>query len=450
MREYEERTEKAEARTARNSIALSVGIAFLFAVLRVINVIKNGYELKYMGFIAVEFTVIIAGTVCLCIGSIRKSRLAEDGQHPFDEAGFYRKASAIVICIILGIYSILLPQSLIVEPIPDLSFGSLPVILLFTVGVYAICSLKRNGIFVNHSFIGSDDHDKRVWKNIGKIALVSGSMLLISLFSAVLLTALQKTTHHLLSLFLSIILTYLLLLTAISAFYLLYSALEKSSFDSKTLLSKASMVPLFITIALQMIRSAFVILIDRLPISQVSAAITIVLSMNTFILLAWLIFLTYFAYEYQKNKPDKMVDLSCKVLLFGQVLNFLSGNMVNCLTYIFNRQILDNDPYVINNILNAISNTLDGVFGIVLAVGVAMLIAALIGNKTISKVHIVAIVAMTVMLGVNIFLQTQIDHFQMRIFESLCELVVLMYLSLIVVHIGKQRANDEKTPNGAI
>ncbi len=444
---YDERIEGAKGRIAKNSIAMSVVIAIVFAALRVVNVLKNGYDTKHLWLVSIEFAVILAGVVCLCIGELKRIRTASDERITYEQAKFYNKAFPILIYIVLGIYSALLPMSLFneawVSKVPDIAFDSLPTILLFSVGIYVICSFRKSDIYFNYSLMDSDNYYKGVWKNIGKIATALGAMLLTSMCILVIrITLKQPTGSQILDLFVSLLLTYIFLIIKISALYLIYSALEKASYERKRFISKASIISLFVTIALQAVWSAFVIFVVVLPLSQANAVQTVLTasSMSIYILLALLIFLTYFGYEYQKSKPSKMVDISCKVILLSQVIKSLFENITNCITFIFLPDIMQNEAYIINDTLSSIGFALNAVFGIALIVGVAMLILALIKEKTIAKANIAAIIILAVLIGVGIFMQAQADALQTRIYELICELALLLYLSAIVVYIGKKKA----------
>lgn len=74
---YDERIEGKKGSIAKNSIVMSVVIAIVFAALRVVNVLKNGYDAKHLWLVSIEFAVVLVGVVCLCVGELKKDKICK-------------------------------------------------------------------------------------------------------------------------------------------------------------------------------------------------------------------------------------------------------------------------------------------------------------------------------------------------------------------------------------
>lgn len=128
---------------------------------------------------------------------------------------------------------------------------------------------------------------------------------------------------------LQIIIIYGGVLHEFSLLYLLYSFLEKMSYNSTRWLSKSTTISLGITIFIYAIYTFIVLFVDSNTNSQAQAmqTISIVSSMAFCIDFALLIFLTYFSYEYQKVKHNKLLSIACIIILLSEILTFLLGQV---------------------------------------------------------------------------------------------------------------------------
>lgn len=444
---YDERIENVKGKTIKRCILIGVVISLIIGILRIINVLKNGYSKVNIWFVSVEISFVLLGIICLIIGSTLKIRIGNDERGSFQESRYYNKVFPILLIITFIVFSILFPISLYnksINSIPDTMFGFIFIILIFTDGIYAIYSFKKEDIYFNYSFIDSNSYYKCVLKKIRKLTLSILIMFFISFFISLFLMIYKNLKiDFMLHIFLNIIIAYILMCFIASIIYLIYSCLEKDSYESKSFVSKASIISLLITTVLHLLWSLFVININRLPISQANT-LMIISSVGSivslYIIFTLMIFLTYFSYEYLKNKTSKGVSLACKIILLSQVLAFFIDSVLDVVKCILIPDILNNGT---NLILSNVYSYMDLFFNITTIIGISLLIIYLIKDKTIHKMNFISIIFLVIFIGIRIFLNTQIGFVNVYVYNLIGEFIILMYLSIIVIYIGKKPYENE-------
>ncbi len=446
---YDERIEAVKGRVAKKSILISVIIALVFGTLRTINALKNGYETSYLWFICLEYAILLLGGSCLILGRIRKARGNMDEREAFEEIKFYNKAFPILIKTIAVIYAVLCPVSLyynnFISMNPDLLFGEIIAILGFTVGIYAIYSFKKEDVYFNYSILDNDRYYNGVLRNIGKYSIwvLFTAVISVSIFIGIALFK-QKSVEIILLFILYIIILYTAVLFTGSIIYFVYSALEKASYESKRFVSIASITSLAITVVLQIIWSAFVIYVDRLPISESSTAVIISRTslVSRYFAFALMIFFTYFAYEYKKKNKGSSISVCVYMLLICQIFSFLISRIIASVQYIFINELTEIEMSMRIRIwlVNA-SLYSNVIFRYLSAIGIALLILSLIGDREIHYLNAAVIILIALMIGVEIFLGTQINSIGISIYKHICESVILLYLTGIIICIGKKPGN---------
>lgn len=445
---YDERIESVKGKTAKKCILMAVIVAFIIGTLRILNVLKNGYSKSNIWFVSIEIAIILLGIICLVVGYILKKKIGNDERGLFEELKFYNKAFPIILIILFTLFSIIFPISIynnhLIDRMPDTMFGFIFIILIFTDGIYAIYSFKKEDIYFNYSFIDSNSYYKCVLKKIRKLTLSILIMFFISFFISLFLMIYKNLKiDFMLHIFLNIIIAYILMCFIASIIYLIYSCLEKDSYESKSFVSKASIISLLITTVLHLLWSLFVININRLPISQANT-LMIISSVGSivslYIIFTLMIFLTYFSYEYLKNKTSNGVSLACKIILLSQVLAFFIDSVLDVVKCILIPDILNNGT---NLILSNVYSYMDLFFNITTIIGISLLIIYLIKDKTIHKMNFISIILLVIFIGIRIFLNTQINYVNVYVYKLIGEFIILMYLSIIVIYIGKKPYENE-------
>ena len=302
-------------------------------------------------------------------------------------------------------------------PIGIQSFDQIIYTLFFIVGIYVICNFRSQDICFNYSIIDSGNYYKGVFKNILKLAVYVLEMLLISMAAVILLViAADPGSAFIVSMILQIVIYYVCSLIEIGTIYLLLSFLERRSYKSDKYVSSATVISLCVTIFIYAVYTAAVIFIDSQPISQTNALMLIsaVSIIKTYIKSAFLIFMTYFGYEYQKKRRNRLLSGACITVILSEIFYVFASQIANGLIYVYMPEIMDNDAYVINNILSNTKMLIDGLLKIGDAVGLALVIIALTKDKVIHRSNRLAVLAFVLFGGIEAFLFTQTDILRVK------------------------------------
>ena len=441
---YDERIEKAKGRIFKNAILLSVIIFVIFGAILLTNILNNTNQIKYLCRVILEAIIILGGVICLIIGFIRSKAHIKDERTEFEESCFYNKASSILIKIVTIVFAIFLPIVLYIN-LPsnyaDGGFDNIFLVLSFTVGIYVIYEFKRNDIYFNYSIMEDEHYYKRVFKNISKLALYILNLLVASTISFVLVVLIKQPTQAvLIKHIFQIIVVYCGALLEFSLLYLLYSFLEKLSYNSTRWLSKSTTISLGITVFIYAIYTFITIFVNSTTDSQAQAmqTISIVSSMAFCIDFALLIFLTYFGYEYLKIKHNKLLSIACIIILLSKTLSFLLGQFYSEITSMLLREMMENDAYNIKYFLSITKTIIQDASSIANIIGFSLLVCALIKDKMIRKINYIAIICFVVLGGIELFLRTQVDYLKISIYHSIAKIAVLIYLWVLVIYIEKK------------
>ena len=353
---YDERIEKAKGRISRNAIILSVIISVVLGAIRLTNILKNTDQSKYLCFVILEAAIILGGLICLLIGVIRSKTHIRDERIVFEESRFYNKASSILIKIVTIIFAFFLPIVLYIglpNNYTDGGFDRIFLVLFFVVGIYVIYGFRRNDIYFNYSIMENEHYYKSVLKNIGKLAIYILCLFAVSAISFTLFVATKELDQVILiKHILQIVILYVVVLFEFSLLYLLYSFLEKMSYNSTRWLSQSTAISLGITVFIYAVYTFIVMFVDSLAISQAQAmqTVSVASSLAFYIDFALLIFLTYFSYEYLKVKHNKLLSAACLTILLSETLAFIIGQVWGGITSLFLREMIEYDAYIITQV----------------------------------------------------------------------------------------------------
>ena len=445
---YDERIEKARGNIARNSIVISVIISALIGAIRLTNVLKNSDDNKYLFLVVLEAVIVSVGLITLFIGFIRSKLSLKDERVVAEQASFYNKASMLLIKSVAFAFAILLPVVLYIgypHNFADTRFDSILYVLFFIVGIYVIYSFRRNDIYFNYSFMEEEHYYKCVFRNIKKLALYMLLLFAISVILLILIVAFRAIEQAaLLNCFIQIIAVYVFTLIELSLLYLLYSFLEKTSYNSNCPISKSAVISMGIAIFIYAVYTFITLFANSASDTQVGAIqlITSVSYLKTYIDLAILIFLTYFSYEYQKQTHNRLLSAACVTILLSEAVAMLLGMITGCVTNLLLPGIIKDDTYFIINTIAAVKTVIGDISCFADIVGFSLIIIALIKDKAIKKANFAVIICFAALAGIEIFLRTQVGYIEVNIYHALAEIAVLLYFGVIVKYIGRKKEKE--------
>ena len=440
---YDERIEKAKGKIAKKSILIAFAVTFVLTEIHCANLLRNASDIRYYWFALPDVIIYFSTLVALIIGLARHIIISKDERTEADQDNFYSKAASILIKIALSAFAFDIPIILYIgKPLTFADNGPSGIIytLLFIVGIYVVYSFRKNDIYFNYSIMDSEHYYKGVFKNIGKLSLYTLAFLGISAISFIGVIAIKTPeSARVLKILLDTLAYYVGALIEVALLYLLYSFLEKCSYNSENSISKSTIISLVITIFIYAVYTASVIFVDSTAISQATAVqlVSIMSMFDTYIKFALLIFLTYFGYEYQRVYKNKLLSAACVTILLSETLSIFIGQISGSLIFVFMPEIMSQDAYMINQLFSTINVSIEDASSLANIVGFVLIIFALVKDKLIHNAHRFAVGAFAVLGGVEIFLRTQTDVLAVNIYHFIAEITVLCYITLLVILTGK-------------
>lgn len=441
---YDERIENTKGIIARRAIVISFFLTFILAEIHCTNLLRNAPDPRYYWFALPDVVIFFGTLITLMVGIIRNILHRNDERIEAEQNKFYLRSASRLIKISLGAFAFDLPIALYIgSPLTfaDIGPSGIIYVLLFVVGIYVVHSFRKNDIYFNYSIMDNDRYYAGVLKNIGKMALHALALLCVSAVSFIGIVVIKDpVSARILSILLDTGAYFVGTVVEISLLYLLYSFLEKCSYNSEDSISKSTVITLFITIFIYGIYTAVMIFVDSLPISQASAARLIVLvsEFDIYIKLSLLIFLTYLGYEYQRIHQNKLLSVACSTILLSETLSVLAGQIAGGLVYVFMPEIMSKDAYMINRILSTVNMSIQDVSSLADIVGFVLITFALIHDKRIAKAHLMVIGAFATLVGFDAFLRTQVNFMAVNKYHCLAEIAVLCYYGAVVAHVARK------------
>ena len=445
---YDERIENVKGKISRNSIFISFIVSLVLGGIHLANIIRNTSDNKYFWFVSLDIAVCLGSLLALAIGFVISKLRAKDERTEAEQNRFYSKAARILIWFVLGFFAF--AWSFIIEigkpyNFADQGFGSIIYVLFFIVGIYVVCSFRQNDIYFNYSIIDSDHYYKGVFKNIGKMAIDVFFLFDIAVTSFVVGATISNPQLMVnLERLLFTALYFIAIFIELAILYLLYSFLEKCSYNSENSISKSTIISLGITIFIYAVYTAGVVFVDSTAISQATAVqlVSIISSFDTYIKFALLIFLTYFGYEYGRVRKNKILSAGCITILLSETLSVFIGQISGSLIFVFMPEIMSQDAYIINQLFSTINVSIEDASSLANIVGFVLIIFALVKDKLIHKAHRFAVGAFAVLGGAELFLRTQVDILQVNIYHFIVEIIVLCYFAIVLSIVSKRSKNE--------
>ena len=448
---YDERIELAKGKICRNSIVISLIISLVMGVLRLGVVTSKFTSITYIYLIAIEVTVALCSAVTLIIGAVRGRRREKDERFIADQSAFYIKTAYICLNIVIICEAVMIPVKLHLyqrfgDSVLQLVYDNFLFLLFFVIGNYVVYSFKKNDIYLNYDLMEDDHYYTGVWKNIGKLSVRALYCLGISITVDLMLDLFTRTlTFTVIEAYVVFFIIYALFTVTLAGIYLLYSFLEKSSYNSERIVSRATVISLLITIFIYALYAYFIACISILPISQteiymaLSRMSTICSSILIFTIL---MFLTYFGYEYQKKKPNKLLSAALLTIILSFVLSEISSSVYSHIQFMFLDTLINSNSYELIQTMANILNCKSDLVCIANSVGFVLAVTALIKDRSIGKGHIVSVGFLGILWALDIFIRTQLPYIYVTYFGVFANVSVLLCFWAIILSVS---ANDKKS-----
>ena len=440
---YDERIEAVRGKVCRNAIAIAAPVAALALLFRLLTL--HGWQEidtgRYLYLLAVEAATFLGALSVLIIGFFRGAGQQHDEMWQARQGTFYRKACGTLIRIVLGVWAIFLPCALAIGAPHDrmaVAYEALFPVLLFVLGAYAVCAFRRQDIYFNYAALEGDHYARAVGRNLGRAGLWALGYFVLSSYTTLFLFFQGKITTRILAITffrqgVSYILTYLL----VSALYLMLSYLEWASFHRKQVISPSTKLCLIATVAVYVVYTLLVVVIDRLPLTQATsvALVSYAAKLHDPVRMLLLLFLSYFAYEYRKLSESHAVSRICHGMITLCAVRVGCDLLYSCLTSLFWAQLTDPEAFGVRRVLVIFNTTLHTGELLLLSLGFALIIFGLVKHQRIHRAHVAAIPALLLIWAVGIFLSTQVNTVQLELYRCLASAALLIYACSVFLSI---------------
>ena len=455
---YDERIEALRGRVCRNAMLLALPIAALATLLRLVTLLRweNVETVRYLYLIAPEAAVLLCVLTVLIVGWLRGIGQMHDEMWQAQTGQYYRRASSLLIRICLGVWALFLPCALIIGAPRDrmtVAYEALFPVLLFALGAYAVCAFRKQDIYFNYAALESEHYARAVWRNIGRGGLLTVGCFSLSVLTTLLLLAFKSITPQQLPLgFFRLFVSYLLVFLLVGVLYLLLSYLEWASYRRRRVISGATKICLIATVTLYTLYTTLVTMIDRLPVTQATAValVSYAAFLHEPIRMLLLLFLSYFAYEYRKLNTSALVARVCHGMIAVCAVRVCLDLLYSCLTSLCWTQLTDPEAWGVRRLLVGFNATLHNGESLLLCLGLALIIAALIRHGRIGRGHVAALPSLVLAWGVGIFLSTQVDTVQLELYRCLISAALLIYACAVFLCIRWEQQQDEENVDGTI
>ena len=445
---YDERIEKERGKISKNAIVMSALISALIFALRVAVILKNSDNPVYLIHLIPEGAVILVGIVVFALGLFRYSSTPKDEYITEKESIFYGRALVLEVKILSLIFAASLPIALYIgnsEFYIQGKFGNIFSVLVLSVGIYVIFSFRKHNIYFNYSIMDREDYISCVFKNIGRLALWFLLLFGVSFASLIFWSVPVRESAALPANIFLILIYYLLLFVFLSLLYLLFSLLEKSSNNTNHFISKSALITLAVSILIYAVY-AFLTVVTEANSESEAQAVTLVSALSilkVYVNVAYIMFLSYFGYEFLRQRQSKLFSLGVFIAALSQVVLNIGKEISIHIRDYFISEIMEGDIYFVT-MTSDIKLALQIICLLFSFLGLSMVLTALIRQKEIHKLNFIGIVCFVLLMGVEAFLSTQTDYLKVLIYHACAEIAVLTYLFVIVSFIGRKKTEEDE------
>ncbi len=440
---YDERIELEKGKICRNSIIISMVLAFVWGGIRLANIAKHTDEFKYFLRLMPEFSIVLLGLVFLGICALRGGRgSAADERSRYEQCRLYNQLAPLYIRVLGILLAIVIPVILFIGTPVGLADGNsngIFTVIFLAVGAYAMYSFKKQDICLNYSIIDSDRYYRSVLKKYGKfllyVLLCFLCSLLVFLWVDVQMEVRAETwLAHLKTIGTS----YLKLIFQSFLLYLLVSFLELDSYRKENRISKSVYITLGIVIFFRELYAIAVFLAESVTVDGITAISSQFLNTLNYLLtptlsVAVLLFLLYFSFEYTKLGNSKGFLLGTRCLLLHRVLHVLISQLRVQIVVLIFLPLQPNEEHL--HLYNAISLLVNALLNLFRLLGFGILLGSLVRDQIIRKGHYWVFAVIGVLLGVNLFLRFQADMLMLATVAACAEAVGVLYLGYLLSRI---------------
>lgn len=420
----------------------------MLAGVHIINLLRNATSIGYYWYALVDVTVLLVTAAVLLAGLLRRAGHASDERTMAEAGRFYGRSAMVLLWLVLGALAFDLPIVMYLgapHGFGDSGPADIAATLFFIVGIYVVCGFRRSDIYFNYSIIDSERYYRGVGRKIGKLALGALALLAVSAvsFCGVCLFG-RPTGAQSVAIILTLLFYYIGTTAELAVLYLLYSYLEKCSYDSRTPLSASTMISLVIVIFIYAAYTLHVIFIERTAASAAAAAqgVSILSTLERYIKFALLIFLTYFGYEYQKTRKNKLLRAGCGTIIWGEVMRLLLGRVSRGLIFVFLPEIEGRELWIINRIFSVANATIEDVADVVVLAGFVMILFAASADGYLYRACRFAPAVLLLPIGIELFLRTQTDTLTVSIWHLAAEIVLLCVFAVTAATVARKMARQ--------
>ncbi len=448
---YDERIEKLRGRICRNAVILGGVIAAVSLLLRTVTVIRSVEELAWrdLYLFVPEAVICLGALIVLLLGACRGVGQMKDEMWQTEQAHFYSRAARCLLYVIVGTEAVCLPFSVtFVMPNAYYStvFDAVLPVLLFALGAYCICAFRENDVYFNYSILEGKGYARGVAKNLGRAGLLALGCLGVSLVIAFLAGLyLQLHDAALLKVLLLLLFDYVGVVIALGVLYLLLSYLEWASFTRRAVISPATLIALLLAVLIYLNYAAIVVGIDRLPVDQGTAValVNYAAYLKFPVRIMFVLFLTYFGYEYRRREEDRWVRIACRAMVVAAAATVVAELVYSGAMGIFMPVLIGDDGYRLSQVLVVVSGIIRTAEGVVNGLGLVAILLSLIRAKRVARGHMVTPFMLAAVWGVEIFLSTQIDVFALTLCHTAVSAVLLIYALVLLCTVRWERGGEE-------
>ncbi len=356
---YDERIELEKGKLCQSILILTVCFSLPYWLLHALYVYKNITLQHPLPLLALDAAVGITSLALLTVGLCRNR--GSDEREQFQRYRYYSRVMPIFIAVVSFFCAVMLPLQEHLSILQQFSIYAVDEILeplLFLVGSYSFYRLKKREIYCNYRFMESEHYYRQVWKNIGKFSLLLLGSFAVSMVTLALLPQLAAIAPTLLfradaeNLLHSALITLARCVSFLlggSLLYLLLSFLERESYRKLSGLSRSVCICSVVLIGIYLLHILYSFLMMHLSAysSQLSFPMyTYLPNIAYWLKTALVMFLVYFSYEYQRQKPSRGIRWGCMCILLTVVGTSIFSQYHSKLIGIFLREWMQNPDFM--------------------------------------------------------------------------------------------------------
>lgn len=459
---YDERIESEKGRISRNCIIISVIIALILSVPRILNIYyyinSLDFYIPYEYFLtaATEITVVISGVLGLHIGFFYKIK-EEDGEYKKAcKSAFYNKVAKIHLFACLTAFSISCAAMLRIGTL-DTGIMGIFTVFIMAIFTYIAYEFKKREIYFNYSIIEDDRYYTKVLINIAKFGLIMVCFMLLSWVANIIISA-GYYTDGALGAMKNISSTYYLAFMLCSLAYFIYSILEKTSYDNESaLLSKAPFVTLLVAAIISVISILIYVKIMLSNDYLTSAYAYLVSALKNLSWICIAAFSIYLNHEYQRERKSKLLDIGTKIFALTIPVYCFISQFITLSLHFAQRLIMLSltgtelyEKYqLMHTTLYESGKTISDITAVLQFIAVIFILNDLMKHRYISDFHSFILLAFIAVCTVYLILRAKLSDtiqgaYIINLFRLSVFTAVIVYACIVTLIIKRKKAKEAK------